>query len=136
MPASGGGSAAPLTADSEEYGTNEPKKSVDDTTSQGTKRDEPHGGLPTNNLEQKFNKLDEDEVNISTASTKDQERDARAQRRADAVGEKRSEGGEETRKFGGHADVEELHGAATLEGDRVGEGGGSDGNGKDKEGSK
>jgi hypothetical protein len=129
-----GGAAAPIAGDPEQFGTNEPKKSVDEdstSTKQGTKRDEPHDGLPTSNLEQKFTKLDEDEVNISTASTRAEERDARAQRRADAVGESRSKGSDEAKKFGGHADVEELHGATSLEsgsGDQSGKGGkGGDG---------
>lgn len=62
---------------------------------------------------EKYVNLDEDEVNIASASTEEGKREARADRRADALGESKSAGSDEAQKHGGHADVEELHGQAT-----------------------
>jgi hypothetical protein len=142
-----GGAAAPVVGDSEEYGTNEPKK---DSTSADTQQDgSGSGGSSTvpakrtasdhtsqSGLEQKFTKLNRDEVALASASTEEQERDARAQRRADAVGESRSAGSDEAQRFGGHADVEELHGPTSLAGaDKSEERGGKGGNVKSESGS-
>ncbi|KAI4712725.1 hypothetical protein J4E89_002994 [Alternaria sp. Ai002NY15] len=132
-----GGAAAPIADNAEEFGVNEPKKdpldeeedssaqdplpTKKDTTS-SKKRTEPHHSATSperSQLDQKFTKLDKDEVDISTSSSKGQEMDARAQRVADAVGKSKGAGDEVVRKNGGHADVEELHGATSLEsGDR------------------
>ncbi|KAI4632569.1 uncharacterized protein J4E87_002043 [Alternaria ethzedia] len=129
-----GGAAAPIADNAEEFGVNEPKKDpLDDEedssaqdplppkkdTSSSKKRTEPHHGATSperSQLDQKFTKLDKDEVDISTSSNKGQEMDARAQRVADAVGKSKGAGDEVVRKNGGHADVEELHGATSLEG--------------------
>ncbi|KAI4957271.1 hypothetical protein J4E86_005745 [Alternaria arbusti] len=132
-----GGAAAPIADNAEEFGVNEPKKDPLDEeedssaqdplppkkdTSSSKKRTEPHHGATSperSQLDQKFTKLDKDEVDISTSSSKGQEMDARAQRVADAVGKSKGAGDEVVRKNGGHADVEELHGATSLEsGDR------------------
>ncbi|KAI4606036.1 hypothetical protein J4E83_010303 [Alternaria metachromatica] len=132
-----GGAAAPIADNAEEFGVNEPKKDPLDEeedssaqdplppkkdTSSSKKRTEPHHSATSperSQLDQKFTKLDRDEVDISTSSSKGQEMDARAQRVADAVGKSKGAGDEVVRKNGGHADVEELHGATSLEsGDR------------------
>jgi hypothetical protein len=140
-----GGAAAPIASNAEEFGVNEPKKdplddndeaeAVDEsTTTSSTKKDssskkrtEPHHSATSperSQLDQKFTKLDKDEVDMSTSSTKGQEMDARAQRVADAVGKSKGAGDEVVKKNGGHADVEELHGATSLEhGDRSKDGG-------------
>ncbi|KAI4933947.1 uncharacterized protein J4E92_003617 [Alternaria infectoria] len=141
-----GGTAAPIADNAEEFGVNEPKKDPldeeDDSsaqdplppkkdTSSSKKRTEPHHSATSperSQLDQKFTKLDRDEVDISTSSSKGEEMDARAQRVADAVGKSKGAGDEVVRKNGGHADVEELHGATSLEsGDRSmdGDSGGS-----------
>merc|ERR1711974_237084 len=102
-----GGAAAPIADNAEEFGVNEPKKDP----------------------------LDDDEDDISTSSSKGQEMDARAQRVADAVGKSKGAGDEVVRKNGGHADVEELHGATSLEsGDRSmdGKSGGAKKGGQDE----
>ena len=78
---------------------------------------------------EKYVNLDEDEVNISSATSEQGKRQARADRRADAVGESKSAGSNEAKKHGGHADVEELHGIATL-------GSGSGSGKRDQEGQK
>ena len=130
---SAGGAAAPIAADAEQYGVNEPHH---DSTSK--KRDEPQDASPSrerSHLDQKFTKLDKDEVDMASAGSAKEERSARAQRRQDAVGESKGKGDEEVKKFGGHADVEELHGAATLEGSKAGESGGKD-DGKRSKGEK
>lgn len=71
---------------------------------------------------EKYGSLDEDEVDISTASTEQGKREARASRRADALGESKATGSDEAKKHGGHADVEELHGKATTQGSGNGSG--------------
>jgi hypothetical protein len=144
----GGGTAAPIADNSEEFGVNEPKKDpLDDsaedadadasqkptTTSSSKKRAEPHHSATSperSQLDQKFSKLDKDEVDISTSSTRGQEMDARAQRVADAVGKSKGAGEEVIKKHGGHADVEELHGKANGGASASGKNGGRDG-GKD-----
>jgi hypothetical protein len=150
----GGGTAAPIADNSEEFGVNEPKKDpLDDSaedadvdasqnlatnttsssTSSSKKRAEPHHSATSperSQLDQKFSKLDKDEVDISTSSTKGQEMDARAQRVADAVGKSKGAGEEVIKKHGGHADVEELHGKANGGKD------GGDGSASGKKGGK
>jgi hypothetical protein len=156
-----GGAAAPIATNAEEFGVNEPKKDpLDDTEAEAVdeptttssthkdsskKRTEPHHSATSperSQLDQKFTKLDKDEVDMSTSSTKGQEMDARAQRVADAVGKSKGAGDEVVKKNGGHADVEELHGATSLDhGDRSKDGGdggkkseGASGSGKKSEG--
>lgn len=132
---SGGGAAAPISSSSEQYGVNEPHKSASDGTSESKKRSEPHHASPdrSSHLEQKFTKLDKDEVDIASAQTDEQERRAREKRVEDAVVHSGKDKAEK-RSDGGHADVEMLHGQATLEGDKSTQqeggshGGHSDGN--------
>ncbi|RMZ74424.1 hypothetical protein GMOD_00003461 [Pyrenophora seminiperda CCB06] len=62
-------------------------------------------------LTQKHHKLDSDEVAMSSANNTHGEKEARAQRRADALEQSRGKGYDEVETEGGHADVEELHGA-------------------------
>ncbi|KNG44937.1 hypothetical protein TW65_08178 [Stemphylium lycopersici] len=120
---SAGGAAAPIASDAEQYGVNEPhhdstSASTSNDSTTGQKRSEPHHASPSrdrSHLDQKFSKLDKDEVDMAAAGSETQERSARAQRRQDAVGESKGKGDAEVKRFGGHADVEELHGAATLE---------------------
>ncbi|KAF2850857.1 hypothetical protein T440DRAFT_517771 [Plenodomus tracheiphilus IPT5] len=169
-----GGVADVVQGDSEEFGTNEPKKDPLDDSNDGndttmpdrdSTRDSPSSrptgpkrqktgdvavsGLQTesssfsgsrsksnnssgaskasagssdpNDLEQisrhkaeKYVALDEDEVAISSAGTEAEKREARADRRADALGEEKDKGKAE--KEGGHADVEALHGEADSRG--------------------
>ena len=105
-----GGAAAPIADNAEEFGVNEPKKDPLDEeedssaqdplppkkdTSSSKKRTEPHHGATSperSQLDQKFTKLDKDEVDISTSSSKGQEMDARAQRVADAMGKSKGAG--------------------------------------------
>jgi hypothetical protein len=128
-----GGAAAPIADDAEQFGVNEPKKDpleeedeeptpdhlkTNTSSSNNKKRTEPHHSATSperSQLDQKFTKLDRDEVNIATSSTKGQEMDARAQRVADATNKSKGAGDEIVKKHGGHADVEELHGATSLE---------------------
>jgi hypothetical protein len=57
--------------------------------------------------------------------------DARAQRVADATEKSKGAGDEIVKKHGGHADVEELHGATSLEhGDKSKDGGKGSASGK------
>jgi hypothetical protein len=129
-----GGAAAPIADNAEEFGVNEPRKDpleeedeepvpehlkTNTSSSNNKKRDQPHHSATSperSQLDQKFTKLDKDEVNISTSSTKGQEMDARAQRVADATNKSKGAGDEVVKKHGGHADVEELHGATSLDG--------------------
>ncbi|EOA91173.1 uncharacterized protein SETTUDRAFT_158631 [Exserohilum turcica Et28A] len=130
---SGGGTAAtvPVSINGTQQSDVVEASEESSSTSISKKRTEPHHASPERSqLDQKFTKLDADEVDIAAAQTESQERGARAQRRSDALGETKSEkqqkmgGTEEASKFGGHADVEALHGAATLEGDKSSEGAG------------
>lgn len=97
---------------------NEPHASTSDA-SESKKRSEPHHASPdrSSHLEQKFTKLDKDEIDIATAKTGEQEARGREKRAQDAVVQS---GKDETEKRsgGGHADVEMMHGQATLEGDK------------------
>ncbi|KAG9185433.1 hypothetical protein G6011_07977 [Alternaria panax] len=153
-----GGAAAPIADNAEQFGVNEPKKDpLEEETEEPTpehlktdtssstnkpskKRDEPHHSATSperSQLDQKFTKLDKDEVDMSTAGTKGQEMDARAQRVADATDKSKGAGDEIVKKAGGHADVEELHGATSLEkGDKSKDGGsgGKSGSGSGKKG--
>jgi hypothetical protein len=79
---------------------------------------ETHANRTVTFRDEKFENLNEDEINIASASSKEDRMDARAQRRADALDKSRSKGSDEAAKFGGHADVEELHGKANLDGDK------------------
>jgi hypothetical protein len=130
-----GGAAAPIADDAEQFGVNEPRKDPleeedeeeptpdhlktnTSSSNNNKKRTEPHHSATSperSQLDQKFTKLDRDEVNISTSSTKGQEMDARAQRVADATNKSKGAGDEIVKKHEGHADVEELHGATSLE---------------------
>lgn len=115
---SGGGAAAPISSASEQYGVNEPHTSTSET-SESKKRSEPHHASPdrSSHLEQKFTKLDKDEIDIATAKTGEQEARAREKRVQDAVVHSGKDVSEK-RSGGGHADVEMMHGRATLEGDK------------------
>ncbi|CAN9185130.1 hypothetical protein AA0117_g7950 [Alternaria alternata] len=144
-----GGAAAPIADDAEQFGVNEPKKDpteeedeepipdhlkTDTSSKSSKKRDQPHHSATSperSHLDQKFTKLDKDEVNMSTANSKGQEMDARAQRVADATEKSKGAGDEIVKKHGGHADVEELHGATSLEhGDKSKDGGKDSASGK------
>ncbi|KAL1792907.1 hypothetical protein ACET3X_009414 [Alternaria dauci] len=160
-----GGAAAPIASDAEQFGVNEPKKDPLDAESEeptpahlqtdtssaankpSKKRDQPHHSATSperSQLDQKFTKLDKDEVDIATAGSKGKEMDARAQRVADATDKSKGAGDEIVKKHGGHADVEELHGATSLEhgdkskdggkGGESGKKGGENGSGKGGEG--
>lgn len=97
---------------------NEPHTSTSGT-SEAKKRSEPHHASPdrSSHLEQKFTKLDKDEIDIATAKTGEQAASAREKRVQDAVVQSGKDVSE-TRSGGGHADVEMMHGQATLEGDK------------------
>lgn len=78
---------------------------------------------------EKYVNLNEDEVNMASAGTEEGKREARADRRADAVGESKSAGTghEEAKKHGGHADVEEMHGSTKKTSSESHSGGSSSG---------
>lgn len=79
---------------------------------------------------EKYVKLDEDDVALSSASTEQGKNEARADRRADALGESRSASSKEKEKHGGRADVDALHGDAGNGGSAgKGQNGGNGGNG-------
>ena len=85
-----GGAAAPIADDAEQFGVNEPKKDpteeedeepipdhlkTDTSSKSSKKRDQPHHSATSperSHLDQKFTKLDKDEVNMSTANSKGQ----------------------------------------------------------------
>jgi hypothetical protein len=115
---SGGGAAAPISQSAEQYGVNEPHSASADSLG-SKKRSEPHHASPSpsHRVEQKFTKLDKDEVDIASAGTQEGEQRAREKRVQDAVGADKASG-----NSGGHADVEMMHGRATLEGDKSREG--------------
>lgn len=98
---------------------NEPHKATSGSSSASKKRSEPHHASPdrSSHLEQKFTKLDKDEVNIASAQTDEQEKQARQKRVEDAVVQSGKDKTEQ-KSGGGHADVEMMHGRATLEGDK------------------
>lgn len=79
---------------------------------------------------EKYVKLDEDDVALSSASTEQGKNEARADRRADALGESRSASSKEKENHGGRADVDALHGDAGNGGSAgKGQNGGNGGNG-------
>ncbi|XP_014553568.1 hypothetical protein COCVIDRAFT_107374 [Bipolaris victoriae FI3] len=92
--------------------------------SDSKKRSEPHhtSPSPTSHIQQKHSKLDTDEAGIAGATSHDSAAHAREQRVKDAVGSEDVGSG-----AGGHADVEMLHGEATLDGgeQEKGQGGGA-----------
>ncbi|KAF5844382.1 hypothetical protein GGP41_001403 [Bipolaris sorokiniana] len=80
--------------------------------SDSKKRQEPHHASPspTSHIQQKHSKLDTDEAGIAGATSHAEAVHAREQRAKDAVGSEDVGSG-----AGGHADVEMLHGKATLD---------------------
>ncbi|KAJ6201161.1 hypothetical protein J3E72DRAFT_429510 [Bipolaris maydis] len=81
--------------------------------SDSKKRSEPHHASPspTSHIQQKHSRLDTDEAGIAGATSHAEAVHAREQRVKDAVGSEDVGSG-----AGGHADVEMLHGEATLDG--------------------
>ncbi|KAI8934479.1 hypothetical protein NX059_008181 [Plenodomus lindquistii] len=148
-----GGVADVVQGDSEEFGTNEPKKDpLDDTVDptaniplpeRDSRPDAPkrqktvEGDVSTaSKTQSKHAALNKDEVAMSSAGSEAEKREARADRRADALEEPKDKG--KADKYGGHADVEALHGQAdSRKGeDGAAKKGGKGGDGDAKKGGK
>ena len=103
---SGGGVASTVSASPPVVSSNNTNNNTNNTNNTNNNK-----GQGESHLTQKQHKLDSDEVAMSTANSAHGEKDARAQRRADALEQSKGKGYDEVEREGGHADVEELHGA-------------------------